>query len=126
MRCLVPLTMLLTMHQPHLHRPWRLDSCNPFTGTQLMFPTHMQGGGSQVGLCLLICPGALHLDSAGVQDVRERPCRLQDLEALQLRVACMCNMLRCRSLRVEAAKPKSIFINLKLHLFSTTYMYSLI
>ena len=22
--------MLLMMHQPHLHQPWRLDRCNPF------------------------------------------------------------------------------------------------
>ena len=28
--CLVPLMMLLMMHQPHLHQPWRLDRCNPF------------------------------------------------------------------------------------------------
>ena len=34
-RCLVPLIMLLIMHQPHLHQPWRLDPvihpdiCNP-------------------------------------------------------------------------------------------------
>ena len=26
--CLVPLKMLLMMHQPHLHQPWRLDRCN--------------------------------------------------------------------------------------------------
>ena len=27
LRCLVPLLMLLMMHQPHLHQPWRLDTC---------------------------------------------------------------------------------------------------
>ena len=29
LRCLVPFMMLLMMHQPHLHRPWRLNRCNP-------------------------------------------------------------------------------------------------
>ena len=30
--CLVPLRMLLVMHQRHLHQPWpgRLDTFNPF------------------------------------------------------------------------------------------------
>ena len=28
LRCLVPLMMLLMMHQPHLHQPWRLDKCD--------------------------------------------------------------------------------------------------
>ena len=28
LRCLVPSMMLLVMHQPHLHEPWRLDRCN--------------------------------------------------------------------------------------------------
>ncbi len=30
MMSLVPLMMLLMMHQPPLHQPWRLDRCNPF------------------------------------------------------------------------------------------------
>ena len=30
MRCLMPLMMLLMMHQSQLHQPWRLDRCNPF------------------------------------------------------------------------------------------------
>ena len=30
LRCLVPLMMLLTMHQPHLYQPWRQDRRNPF------------------------------------------------------------------------------------------------
>ena len=29
LRCLVPKMMLLMMHQPHLHQPWRLDRCYP-------------------------------------------------------------------------------------------------
>ena len=28
--CLVPLKMLLRMHQPYLHQPWRLDRSTPF------------------------------------------------------------------------------------------------
>ena len=27
--CLLPLMMLLVMHQAHIHQPWRLDRCNP-------------------------------------------------------------------------------------------------
>lgn len=27
---LMPLMMLLTMQQPHVHQPWRLDRYNPF------------------------------------------------------------------------------------------------
>ena len=30
LKCLVPWMMLLMMHQPHLHQPWRLDRCSPF------------------------------------------------------------------------------------------------
>ena len=29
--CLVPLMMLLMTHQSHLHQPWRLNRCDPFT-----------------------------------------------------------------------------------------------
>ena len=29
--CLMPSMMLLMMHRPPLHQPWRLHRCNPFT-----------------------------------------------------------------------------------------------
>ena len=35
--CLVPLMMLLMMHQPHLHQPWRLDRCGLFNLLSFFF-----------------------------------------------------------------------------------------
>ena len=31
MVCLMPLMMLLMVHQPHLYQPWRLDKCEPLS-----------------------------------------------------------------------------------------------
>ena len=48
----VPLMMLLMMHQPHLHQPWRLDECNPFIQAMagsVLFCICAGGLGDQVG-----------------------------------------------------------------------------
>ena len=31
----MPYMMLLMIHQPHLHQPWRLNRCNPFIHSTL-------------------------------------------------------------------------------------------
>ena len=37
----MPLMVLLVMHQPGLHQPWRLDRCDLFIRSHWMAPPHL-------------------------------------------------------------------------------------
>ena len=49
---LVPLMMLLKMHQPYLYQPWRLDRCNPFIHSRCDFLAVLGGWSRGVEGCL--------------------------------------------------------------------------
>ena len=54
MRCfeVVPLMMLLVMHQPHLHQPWQLDGCDLFI--PLHTPCTLRFCTMCIGMCCLL------------------------------------------------------------------------
>ena len=71
LKCLVPLMMLLMLHQPQVHQPWRLDRCDTFMpGLTGSFCFH----GAASSHLQHVCTAHVHQPDCIVQGASMRAC----------------------------------------------------